>query len=96
MKTRSELKDEIQKIKEQNARVEVDKAWETSSTRRITIAIFVYLFSAAIFFSINAPSPFVIALIPMIAFLFSIEAFPILKNFWIKNIYKKWEYGGKT
>ena len=34
-----ELENEIIKIKERNKRVELDKAWETSWTRRICIMI---------------------------------------------------------
>ena len=89
MINKDKLEIEIEKIKERNARVETDKAWETSQTRRIVATIFIYVLSAVILFSINAPSPFVNALIPAVGFLFSIETFPLLKEFWIRNIYKK-------
>ena len=38
-----DLENEIEKIKERNARVEKDKAWETSWTRRICIMILTYV-----------------------------------------------------
>jgi len=36
------LKIEIEKIKGRNRRVEADKAWETSLTRKILIAVLTY------------------------------------------------------
>lgn len=38
-----ELKQEIENIKARNKRVEKDKAWETSLTRRIFIAVSTYI-----------------------------------------------------
>ena len=38
-----DLEKEIKKIQERNKRVELDKAWETSWTRRICIMILTYI-----------------------------------------------------
>ena len=38
-----ELENEIVKIKERNKKVELDKAWETSWTRKICIGILTYI-----------------------------------------------------
>ena len=38
-----DLEKEIELIKERNKRVETDKAWETSWTRKICIAVLTYL-----------------------------------------------------
>lgn len=38
-----ELEREILNIKERNQRVELDKSWETSNTRRICICILTYI-----------------------------------------------------
>ena len=38
-----ELREEIEKIKERNKRVELDKKWETSGLRRICICILTYI-----------------------------------------------------
>lgn len=38
-----ELEKEIPQIKERNKRVEADKAWETSTSRKIIIAIATYI-----------------------------------------------------
>ena len=37
------LEQEISKIKERNKRVELDKKWETSWTRRLCICILTYI-----------------------------------------------------
>ena len=38
-----ELEKEIEEIKKRNIRVEKDKAWETSFTRKVCIAILTYI-----------------------------------------------------
>ena len=43
MATLKELEREIGKIKQRNKKVEADKAWETSTTRKAIISIFTYL-----------------------------------------------------
>ena len=43
---------EVDKIKERNARVEIDKAWETSLTRKLLILVLTY-FVVVIFFFVN-------------------------------------------
>ncbi len=43
MMTVKKLEEEVNKIKERNRRVETEKMWETSWTRRIIISTFTYL-----------------------------------------------------
>lgn len=81
--------EEIKRIKERNAKVETDKAWEISKTRRIILAIFIYVFASIIFLSIKVQNPFLNALIPTCAFIISMASFPFFKEFWVKNIYKR-------
>ena len=38
-----EIEKEIKQIKERNKRVQLDKAWETSFSRKILIMLFTYL-----------------------------------------------------
>ncbi|MCI0503431.1 hypothetical protein L0Y65_01845 [Candidatus Micrarchaeota archaeon] len=80
---------EIEAIKERNARVEADKAWETSITRKAVIAAFTYALSVLILMSIGAPQPLQNALIPAFGFLLSTMTFRILKGYWVRNIYRK-------
>jgi len=83
------MQNEIEGIKARNARVEADKAWETSITRRIIIAIATYICIAVFLVLINAPNPYFNSLVPTAAYILSTLSMPFLKNFWIKNFYKK-------
>ena len=59
-----DLEKEINMLKERNKRVEKDKDWETSSTRRGLLVIFTYL---AIGFYLNAiqiENPWLNAIVP--------------------------------
>ena len=62
-----ELEEEILKIKERNKRVELDKAWETSWTRRICIMILTYIVVIAYSYVIrNFDNIFLSSLVPVI------------------------------
>ncbi|MEI8364671.1 MAG: hypothetical protein WCF78_04430 [archaeon] len=81
------LEQDILKIKERNRRVELDKAWETSLTRKITILILTYIVIVIVFIVIGLPSPFLNAIIPAIAFVLSTLTLDPIKKIWMK--YKK-------
>jgi len=73
------MKSEILKIKERNKRVEIDKAWETSNTRRMIIAILTYIVVVIFLFSIDAPNPLLSAFIPAIGFILSTLTLPFIE-----------------
>jgi|TARA_Y100000310_G_scaffold257860_1_gene266069 hypothetical protein len=76
---------EIQAIIDRNKRVERDKAWERSITRRGSIALFTYI-TAYIYMRINnVESPEMQALIPAVAFIFSTLTLPPLKKWWLER-----------
>ncbi len=79
--------EEIEKIKKRNVRVETDKAWETSRTRRALIAVATYSGISLFLLHINAADPFVIALIPTIGYVLSTLTMPLFKKWWLKNLY---------
>ena len=79
------IKQEIEKIKERNKRVEKDKAWETSWTRRIAISTSTYILIAIFLFMIKIEKPFLAAIIPSVAYLISTATLGILKNWWLEN-----------
>lgn len=81
-------KKEIQKIKERNLRVEVDKAWETSYTRKIIIAILTYLVIVLFFISASVANPFLNAIVPTLGFILSTLSLPFFKKIWIEKIRK--------
>lgn len=79
------LKEEIEKIKARNKRVEADKAWETSRTRSTFIAGSVYILSVLLMIITGTINPFLNALIPSVAYLLSTLTYTILKNWWLKR-----------
>lgn len=84
-----DLQTEIIQIKSRNAKVEADKAWETSWFRKITIAVLTYLV-IVIFFLLNSlPHPFINALVPTIGFILSTFTISLFKKLWLKYIYRK-------
>ncbi len=83
------LEEEIDDIKQRNSRVEADKAWETSRTRRFIVAILTYFVIVAFFFAAGLPKPFTNSIVPALAFVLSTLSLPFFKKVWIKYIYNK-------
>ena len=83
------MKEDIEQIKERNKRVEADKSWETSKTRRLIIALMTYIVIVVFLWSIEVPNPWFNAIVPTIGFILSTLTLPFFKRFWLKHIYKK-------
>ncbi|MDO8741424.1 MAG: hypothetical protein Q7J54_07730 [Candidatus Woesearchaeota archaeon] len=83
MVTLGELKREIDQIKERNKRVEKDKAWETSWSRRTLIIVLTYLVIVSFFYFAGLPNPFVNSIVPAIAFLLSTLTLDFFKKAWL-------------
>ncbi len=81
----------LEDIHARNARVEADKAWETSWTRRLCIAIATYLTIMCYLTALGMERVYLHALVPSIGYLLSTMTLPILKQYWLKNIYKRKE-----
>lgn len=86
--TLKELEEEINKIKERNKRVETEKAWETSWTRRVTITVMTYLVVSTFFYFAGDPEPLEQAFVPSLAFVLSILSAPLMKKMWLKHVHK--------
>ncbi len=80
---------ELKAIIERNKRVEKDKAWETSFTRRLIIAIMTYLMIVLFLWMIKVDYPWFVALVPTIGFILSTLSLPFFKKLWLSYIYKK-------
>lgn len=89
MTTLDDLAREIELIKQRNKRVESDKAWETSWTRKIIVIAFTYIVISTFFLFAGIVDPFVNAIVPVLAFILSTISLSFVKNFWQENIYKK-------
>ena len=83
------MKDDIEQIKERNKRVEADKAWEISKTRKILIALMTYIVIVIFLYFINAPNPVLSAIVPTVGFILSTLTLSFFKKFWLKRIYNR-------
>ena len=73
-----ELEEEIVKIKERNKKVELDKTWETSWTRKICIMILTYIVVIIYSYVIKEfDNIFLSSLVPVIGFTLSTLSYPL-------------------
>ena len=82
-----ELENEIVKIKERNKKVELDKVWETSWTRKMCIGILTYIVVVLYSYLINRINNiWLSSLVPVIGFILSTFSLKLVRNVWEKNI----------
>lgn len=79
------LKEEIEKIKERNKRVEADKAWEVSKTRTAFISVITFVLIYLFLLFGNANNPILNALLAVVAYWISTETYGVLKRWWLKR-----------
>jgi len=78
---------EIENIKKRNAKVELDKKWETSMTRKTFIAILTYIIVVIYSYSTRKISNvFLSSLIPVMGFILSTLSLKFIRNIWEKKI----------
>ena len=80
-----ELEERIIKIEERNKIVESDKAWETSTLRKILIIIFTYIFAVLYLKIADTTNPWFGAVVPCVGFYLSTQSINIIKKWWINN-----------
>lgn len=79
------IEKEINDIKVRNKRVEKDKAWETSWTRRICIMILTYLVVIAYSYIIKKYDNILLSsLVPVIGFTLSTLSLKLVRKIWEK------------
>lgn len=86
--TINDLEKEILAIKNRNKKVEIDKEWETSWTRKFILIIFTYLSIGLYLKAINIDKPWLNAIVPSIGFLLSTLSLPLFKKVWITYLKK--------
>jgi polyferredoxin len=84
-----DLQKQIEEIKERNKRVEADKAWETSWTRRVLLLVFTYVVVVLFFYFAGLPHPWLNSLVPAFAFVLSTLSLPMFKKLWLKRKYER-------
>ena len=77
-----DIETEIAEIKERNRRVEIDKAWETSWTRRLFIGAATYIVASIWLVMIHDSYPWLKSFIPAIGYVFSTLSLPFIKARW--------------
>ena len=81
-----DLEERIEKIEERNKRVEKDKAWETSWTRKMCIMILTYIVVVTYSFIIKKiDNVFLSSLVPVIGFLLSTLSLKAVRIYWEKK-----------
>lgn len=88
MTSLEDLEQRISKIEARNRKVEKDKEWEISYTRRIVLIIFTYLSIGIYLQVLNIENPWLNAIVPSLAFWLSTLSLPYFKIFWEKYIQK--------
>ena len=79
------LEERIAKLEARNRRVEADKGWETSWTRRLSIMLLTYLTVVFYLRFVVHISPWVNALVPVIGYSLSTLTVGFLKKHWINR-----------
>ena len=78
-----QIEKEINNIKARNARVELDKKWETSWTRRLCICVLTYIVVVIYSFTIQQVSNiFLSSLVPVIGFTLSTLSLGFVRKIW--------------
>ncbi|MBI4152723.1 hypothetical protein HY495_03365 [Candidatus Woesearchaeota archaeon] len=80
-----DIEQRIEAIELRNKKVEADKAWETSATRKILIAVLTYFVVVLFFFTAGLPKPFINSIVPTLGFVLSTFSLPFFKKLWLKN-----------
>ena len=81
-----ELEKEIENIKQRNKRVELDKKWETSWTRKLCICILTYIVVVIYSYMVrNYDNIFLSSLVPVIGFTLSTLSLRYIRKIWEKN-----------
>jgi hypothetical protein len=80
-----DLENRVKKIEARNKRVEKDKAWETSWTRKIFIAVCTYLIVAAYMKFVLKTDPWLNAIVPTGGFLLSTLAMTVVRKIWERD-----------
>lgn len=84
----TELEKRIKNIEERNKKVETNKAWETSFTRKVALIIITYIAVGITLLSMGNSQPWFNAFIPSLGFFISTLTLTFVKDIWIKKIHK--------
>ena len=78
----------LESVEQRNARVEADKAWEISFTRRGIIALGTYVIIGGYLNFLNVNDAWLHAFVSPIAYLISTLTLPLYKRIWLRHFYR--------
>lgn len=84
-----ELEKRISLIEQRNKRVEKDKEWEISLTRKILLILFTYLTLVFYFKFVLQIDPWLNAIVPTLGFYLSTLTLPFFRKIWEQFIHHK-------
>ena len=79
------LASRVANIEARNKKVELDKAWEGSYSRRGLIVLFTYVSIGLYMWVIGVSDPWLNAVIPSVGFTLSTLTLPFFKKLWMKS-----------
>lgn len=85
----NELEKRIGLIEQRNKRVEKDKEWETSLTRKTLLILFTYLTLVFYFKFVLQINPWLNAIVPTLGFYLSTLTLPFFRKIWEGHIHKR-------
>jgi hypothetical protein len=81
----NDFENRLQAIEQRNIRVEMDKAWEKSLTRRLSIALLTYITASLFLWLIDVSFPLLSSLVPTGGYLLSTLSMPWIKKRWMER-----------
>ena len=85
MPSLEQLQAEITSIQGRNARVEKEKAWETSWQRKLGIIVTTYFVMILVFWSLGNTEPFLNAIVPTLGYTLSTLSMEWMKRLFLKK-----------
>jgi len=79
-----DIEKRLSSIELRNKKVELDKSWETSLCRKITVAVLTYVTIVLFFFVAGLPKPFINSIVPTMGFVISTLSLPFFKILWVR------------
>ena len=83
-----QIEQQLEIVRQRNARVEADKAWEGSRIRIGAICVITYLVASVLLYTIGAKQFWLDALVPPLGFFLSTRSLPAIKRWWISSLYQ--------
>ena len=80
-----DLEKRVSDIEKRNKKVEGDKAWETSTLRKVLIILLTYIFAVLYLKIADTTNPFFGAVVPCVGFFLSTQTLNIIKKKWLSK-----------